>query len=151
LAFIEWSDEFSVGVERYDGQHKRLIALLNELHEGMRARQGKEAVGRVLDGLVAYVRENYEMVSEFCLSDGRMRVSALEGTFLAWLDCRSLPGAPDGLARFFAEEAGCRLVDGRAFDPSQAGFMRLNLGCPRPVLAEALSRIREALDSRTGT
>jgi hemerythrin len=59
MAFMDWSDTFSVGVELFDTQHKRLIALVNELHDGMRAKKGKEAVDKVLDGLVEYTKTHF--------------------------------------------------------------------------------------------
>ena len=37
------------------------------------------------------------------------------------------------------------LNDGALFGPGGAGFVRLNFGCPRSLLAEALDRMREAL------
>jgi hemerythrin len=59
MAFIDWNDTLSVSVELFDAQHKRLVALINELHAGMRARKGKEAVDTVLDGLVDYTRTHF--------------------------------------------------------------------------------------------
>jgi hemerythrin-like metal-binding protein len=59
MAFIDWTDSLSVSVERFDAQHKRLVALINELHAGMRARKGKEAVDKVLDGLVEYTKTHF--------------------------------------------------------------------------------------------
>ncbi len=59
MAFIDWTDDLSVGVERFDSQHKRLVSMINELHEGMRARKGREAVDKVLDGLVEYTRTHF--------------------------------------------------------------------------------------------
>jgi hemerythrin len=59
MAFMEWTDSLSVRIETFDNQHKRLIVLLNELHEGMRAKKGKEAVDKVLDGLVEYTRSHF--------------------------------------------------------------------------------------------
>jgi len=47
--------------------------------------------------------------------------------------------------RFF-EEAGVGLQDGREFDGP--GFVRLNFGCPRAVLREALARMGRALEKR---
>jgi hemerythrin len=55
MPFAEWSNEFSVGVEEIDGDHRRLLELLNELHDAVKAGGGHEALGRVLDGLMHYV------------------------------------------------------------------------------------------------
>ena len=55
MPFAKWSNEFSVGVEEIDGDHQRLLELLNELHDAVKAGGGHEALGRVLDGLMHYV------------------------------------------------------------------------------------------------
>jgi cystathionine beta-lyase len=46
---------------------------------------------------------------------------------------------------FFLECARVALSDGSAFGPGGAGFVRLNFGCPRPLLAEGLERMRAVL------
>jgi hemerythrin len=57
---IEWKRELSVGVAQIDEEHKRLISYLNQLHAGMMARLGKEALGPILDGLVKYTRTHFD-------------------------------------------------------------------------------------------
>ena len=67
-----------------------------------------------------------------------------EGTFLAWLDCREagMEGSP---YEFFLRRARVALSDGATFGPGGEGFVRLNFGCPRRMLAEALARMKDAL------
>jgi cystathionine beta-lyase len=66
----------------------------------------------------------------------------VEATYLAWIDAREADlGDP---VRFF-EEAGVGLSDGMEFDA--AGFVRLNFGCSRSLLVQALGRMRRALRS----
>ena len=69
-----------------------------------------------------------------------------EGTYLAWLDCRKsgIQGKPD---EFFLEHAKVAMNDGEWFGNGGEGFVRLNFGCPRSMLEEALRRIKEAVDS----
>jgi len=75
-----------------------------------------------------------------------IRMSPMEGTYLAWLDCREagITGAP---AKFFLESARVGLNDGAWFGEEGKGFVRLNFGCPRATLTEALDRMAEALRS----
>ena len=54
MAYFNWSDNLSVGVDVIDGQHRYLIELINDLHGAMRDGKGREAVGEVLDRLVEY-------------------------------------------------------------------------------------------------
>jgi hemerythrin len=65
MALIPWSNDLSVGVEAMDGQHKRLVKAVNDLHEAMAAGHSKEIMGGLLDSLVRYTREHF--VSEEAL------------------------------------------------------------------------------------
>ena len=72
-------------------------------------------------------------------------VFPLEGTYLAWLDMRGL-GMSDGeLKERLITRAGVWLDEGPRFGRGGEGFQRLNLACPRGVLAEGLERIALAL------
>lgn len=77
-----------------------------------------------------------------------IRVIEPEGTFLLWLDCRKLGIPPKELNSFFVTKAGVAFNDGIVFGPSGYGFQRMNIGCPRAVIQEALNRIKNALTSR---
>ncbi|MCH1866225.1 MalY/PatB family protein [Nocardioides sp. CFH 31398] len=89
-----------------------------------------------------------------------------EGTYLAWLDCRSL-GLPSGgettvdgpgemtdlagPARFFLDEARVALSAGHAFGTGGAGHVRLNYATTTEVLTEALTRAGAAVARRRGS
>ena len=68
-----------------------------------------------------------------------------EGTYLLWLDCTGLLAAagldPDRLDDVILEEAGLWLDDGAIFGAGGRGFTRMNVGCPRATLDEALNRL----------
>jgi cysteine-S-conjugate beta-lyase len=74
-----------------------------------------------------------------------MKMFRTEGTFLAWLDCREtgIPGSP---GEFFLREARVALNEGATFGAGGEGFVRLNFGCARSVLVDALSRMKAALE-----
>jgi hemerythrin len=59
MAFIDWTANYSVKVDAMDEQHKKLIALINELHEAMKTGQGKEVTSRVLTNLVRYTQTHF--------------------------------------------------------------------------------------------
>lgn len=54
MALINWSDSYSVKVKEIDNQHKKLVELINLLHDSMKEGKGKEALDKVLDELVKY-------------------------------------------------------------------------------------------------
>jgi cystathionine beta-lyase len=88
------------------------------------------------DWLVEYVRDRLPGVA----------MAPPEATYLAWLDCAAarLPG--DDPYTFFLERAKVALGDGATFGRGGAGFVRLNFGCPRSILIDAVERMRRALD-----
>ena len=102
-----------------------------------------------LDELLRYLEANRDFVAGFVKNSlPGVRVAPPEATSLAWLDCREadLPGGDP--YTFFLERAKVALNDGKAFGRGGAGFVRLNFGCPRSILGEALERMRAALDRR---
>lgn len=54
MAFIEWNESMSVGVGILDNDHKYMISIVNELHEGIVAGHDKEILGNVLHELIEY-------------------------------------------------------------------------------------------------
>ncbi|SDF15135.1 MalY/PatB family protein [Sporomusa acidovorans] len=99
-----------------------------------------------LDELLIYLEGNAEYLTEF-ISDNipALKVNKPQGTYLAWLDCRNLNLSQQELVQFFAKKAKVGLNDGITFGRQGTGFMRLNFGCPRPLLAEGLQRIALAV------
>jgi cystathionine beta-lyase len=70
-------------------------------------------------------------------------MSPAQATYLAWIDAAELN--LEHPAKWF-EAAGVGVSGGKEFDGP--GFVRLNFGCPRSTLKEALRRIKTALESR---
>ena len=69
-----------------------------------------------------------------------------EGTYLAWLDCRDL-GIDGSPAEFFLAKAQVLLTDGAACGDAGRGHARLNFATPRPILAEIVRRMADAVDA----
>ena len=93
--------------------------------------------------LIVYLRGNRNLVAEEVKKMPGLSMARVEATYLAWIDVRSAGIEQPG--RFF-EQAGVGLSDGADFDAP--GFVRLNFGCSRPLLAEALQRMKKALARR---
>ncbi len=95
--------------------------------------------------LLPYLQANRDHLCEFVAAElPGVRMACPEATYLAWLDCREA-ALPEGPHRFFLERAGVALNDGAPFGPGGEGFVRLNYGCSRQRLDEALGRMRAAL------
>ena len=104
---------------------------------------GEEWLEQVLDYLEGNLRYLEDYVSGHI---PRVSVVRPEGTYLVWMDCRGLGLDKDGLKRLMLEEARVYLDEGFIFGPEGEGFERINIACPRPILVEALERIRNAID-----
>ena len=94
-----------------------------------------------LAGLLDYLRGNRDALETFVAAEfPRVRMTHVEATYLAWLDVRAL-GLDDPAAA--CRSAGVALSAGAAFgDPA---YLRLNFGCRRQLLDEALERLRTVL------
>ena len=53
------TDVYSVGIPPIDEQHKRLIRLINELHEAMMQGTGNQALSSILSDLIRYTKEHF--------------------------------------------------------------------------------------------
>jgi len=105
--------------------------------------------GEWLDQLLVYLRGNRDYVLEQVTRRlPGIRTGAPEATYLMWLDCRELGLDDTALRTFFVEKAGVGMNPGVSFGPTGSGFMRLNIGCPRSVLAEVIERLERALQAR---
>ncbi len=93
--------------------------------------------------LLEYLRQNRDVVTAAIGEIPALTMTPVEATYLAWIDIRAA-GLTDPVA--FFESAGVGLQDGRDF--AGPGYVRLNFGCPRSVLVEALARMRQALAER---
>ena len=104
-----------------------------------------------LDEVVPYLAGNRDFVAGL-LAERIPEIGFVhpEATYLAWLDCRALPGAGgEASARSpaarFLRDGQVALSDGRLFGPGWEGFARLNLGTSRALLAEVVARMAKAL------
>ncbi|MFA6186810.1 MAG: bacteriohemerythrin [Phycisphaerae bacterium] len=59
MAFFEWTDKLSVGVEQMDIQHKKLIAIINNFHNAISIGNDKSAAQNAVDGLVNYIKLHF--------------------------------------------------------------------------------------------
>ena len=76
-----------------------------------------------------------------------IRLIEPEGTYLLWMDCRSLGMNDEELKHFFVQEASVGLSPGTVFGTGGSGFMRMNIGTPRRVVARALEQIKCAFEA----
>ncbi len=98
-----------------------------------------------LDAVRAYIADNLALVRKRLANLEGVSLIEPEGTFLLWLDFRSLNLTPDDLTAFLRNQAGWGVTRGIAFGDQGAGFARLNIACPRARLARALDQLAQAM------
>jgi len=59
MALFTWNDKYSVRVKRFDEDHQGLFDIINELHEGMKARRGNEILQDTLGQLLRYTEQHF--------------------------------------------------------------------------------------------
>jgi cystathionine beta-lyase len=103
-----------------------------------------------LEDVLQYLDGNIDALEQFVVERlPRIRVMRPEASFLVWLDCRRMGMASSQqLESFFTDKAKVFLSSGSGFGgKSAAGFMRINVACPRSFLLGALKRIARAYES----
>ena len=94
--------------------------------------------------LLTYLRGNRDFLADFVARElpGVVLEAPIEATYLAWLNVSAL-GLADPIAHF--EKHGVGLSDGAFFGSPKGKHVRLNFGCPRATLKEALHRMKKAI------
>lgn len=94
--------------------------------------------------MLKYLRENAALTERRINATGKLHMTPVEATYLAWIDARGL--GVENPQKYF-EQHGVGMNDGADF--GAPGFVRLNFGCPREMLEEALERIEIAVAKLT--
>ena len=101
-----------------------------------------------LEQCLAYVQANIDYVEAY-LQENLPAIQAMrpQASYLVWLDCRKLELSQEALVDFFVSGARLALNDGAMFGKEGEGFMRMNVGCPRSILEQAMKQLKEAYDN----
>ena len=94
--------------------------------------------------LLQTLRSNRDLILDFVARElpGITIEAPIEATYLAWLNVAALKLA-DPIAHF--EQHGVGLSEGSFFGEPRGSHVRLNFGCPRATLEEALQRMKRAV------
>lgn len=129
-------------MRQYD---RNMFPLVNVL--GMVACEAAYAQGEPwLNQMLDYVRGNHRHFAQAVNSaTDKIRVLPAESLYLAWIDCRGLGLDPAALDKLMLTKARLWLDKGQKFGTEGHGYMRINLGCPRAHVDEAIQRLLTAL------
>ena len=134
--------------QRFDKSRLGMVDSVNL--RGLQATQAALAhCGAWREALLRYLQSNRDVLVQSVarLLPGVV-LHAPQATFLAWLDCSALKLGQDA-QKFFLEHARVALSPGLDFGSSSDQWVRLNFGCTRAVLSQALARMQTALRSYT--
>lgn len=93
------------------------------------------------DALRGYIYDNKKYAEEILGSFKNIRLVKSQATYLLWLDCTAMLLKGDALAEDLRNKTGLYLSSGSAYKGNGAGFLRMNIACPRSRLIDGLERL----------
>lgn len=101
-----------------------------------------------LDEVMEYIEDNADMAIEYINKNiPEIKVEKPEGTYLLWLDFKSLNKTGEEIHNALVNIGKIALNDGSAYGAQGSGFFRINIACPRSILEDGLERIKKAVES----
>lgn len=59
MSLLCWKEEYCVNIQALDRQHKKLVGMINRLHDAMLEKKGKELISITLEDLLAYSKTHF--------------------------------------------------------------------------------------------
>ncbi|GAB3628146.1 pyridoxal phosphate-dependent aminotransferase [Pandoraea terrae] len=124
---------------------RNMFPLVNVL--GMVAAEAAYTHGEPwLEDMLVYLRQNHKHFADSVNNaTSKIKVLPTESLYLAWMDCRELGMNAEELNRFMLTKARLWLDKGQKFGLEGHGYMRVNLGCPRSTVDEAIQRLLSSI------
>lgn len=98
--------------------------------------------------MLSYLEDNINFLIEYCKTHiPQIHPVRPQASYLVWLDCTRLNLSQKALIDLFENKANLLLNEGAMFGKEGTGFMRLNVGCPRATLLQALEQLKTAIEN----
>ncbi|MBF0319018.1 MAG: hemerythrin family protein [Nitrospirae bacterium] len=65
MPIITWSDSLSVQVKEFDGQHQKLVQLLNDVYDAVTAKKSNETLKKVIGELIEYTKYHFSTEEKY--------------------------------------------------------------------------------------
>ena len=106
--------------------------------------------GEWLDEMREYVFANRRAVADFVRREiPQLKVVDGDATYLVWIDANDLLAnhpISGSFAGYVRRTTGLFLSKGESYGSSGAGFLRMNVACPRVYVEDGLARLKKAVD-----
>ncbi|MGN0161441.1 MAG: MalY/PatB family protein [Lachnospiraceae bacterium] len=100
-----------------------------------------------LEAVRQYIKANIEFTRKYLKENlPQLKMREPEGTYLVWIDFSALGLSNQELEYLIIRKAKLWLDSGAIFGAAGEGYQRINVACPRSILAEALDRIKDAVN-----
>lgn len=105
--------------------------------------------GEWLEQLKVHLYSNYTQLNNLCERFPELiKITPIEATYLAWLDCKGMGLKDKALREFFIKDAKLGLNAGISFGREGSGFMRLNFAVSSAKMSQIVLQLETALKSR---
>lgn len=102
-----------------------------------------------LEELIDYLWDNYIFLDQYLKEHmPKIKCQKPDATYLLWLDFGELHMSSEEIESFCLKEAGLAFDAGRWFGGEGKKYMRINIGCPRKQLKQALELLEKAYKRR---
>jgi len=126
----------------YDRVHFAQGNVLSHVAYEAAYREGKEWI----EALKVHLYENYTLLKVLADKYSELiQLTPIEGTYLAWIDCRGLDLRDKALRAFFIKEAKLGLNAGISFGREGSGYMRLNFAISKEQMLAVIKKLDTAL------
>ena len=129
----------------YDRVHFAQGSVLSHVAFEVAYKEGKEWTMALKEHLYKNYLDLTKMIGNY---SEQIAITPIEGTYLAWLDCRDMGLKDKALREFFIKEAKLGLNAGISFGREGSGFMRLNFAVSREKMQIILKRLESTLENR---
>ncbi|MDD5399779.1 MAG: pyridoxal phosphate-dependent aminotransferase [Sulfurimonas sp.] len=142
----------SVAVPNYE-LRERFLKIYNRVHFAQgnvlshAAFEAAYKEGKIwLEELKSHLFKNFLLLRELCDKYPHLiKITPIEGTYLAWLDCRGMGFRDKELRDFFVYKAGLGISAGIGFGREGSGFMRLNFAVSSAKMLQVVKKLEKAL------
>lgn len=100
-----------------------------------------------LKELNEYISENKRTAKEFLSHIPEVHLTDSDATYLLWIDCSKITDSGEDLCTHIRKTTGLYLSDGNRYRGNGAGFVRMNIACPRARLLHGLELFEKGISS----